>query len=133
MQALRARFDELVERGDRAAAVGLAQRMVASVDDVAELNALASALLTDPRYGKAYDGIARTLAVHANEQSGYADWACLDTLALAEFRSGNVDAAIRMQEQAIERAGAEGDRHPELGEALELYSSSRGTAIAGKN
>jgi hypothetical protein len=133
MEALRARFDELVLRGDRAAAVGLAQRMVASVDDAEGLNGLAWALLTDERYGKAYDGVARTLAVHANESSDYSNWACLDTLALAEFRSGNVDAAIHMQEQAIEHAGAEGDQHPELGEALELYRSSRGTAVAGKN
>jgi len=133
LESLRARLDELIERGDRAAAVGLAQRIVASVDDADGLNALAWALLTEERYAKAYDGVARTFAVHANEHSGYSKWEHLDTLALAEFRSGNLDAAVRMQEQAIERAGAAGAEHPELEEALELYRSARGTAVAGKN
>ena len=133
LESLRARFDELIERGDRAGAVGLAQRIVASVDDADGLNALAWALLTEERYAKAYDGVARTFAVHANEHSGYSNWAHLDTLALAEFRSGNLDAAVRMQEQAIEHAGAAGVEHPELEVALELYRSSRGTAVAGKN
>lgn len=133
LESLRARLDELIERGDRAAAVGLAQRIVASVDDADGLNALAWELLTEERYSKAYDAVARTFAVHANEQSGYSNWAHLDTLALAEFRSGNLDEAVSRQEQAIEHAGDEGAEHPELEEALELYRSSRGTAVAGKN
>jgi hypothetical protein len=131
LQALRVRFDELVARGDRAAAVGLAQRMVASTDDAEGLDELARALLEDERYAKAYDGVARTLALRANELSGHAQWRQLDTLALAEFRSGNLDQALRLAEQAVELAAGRGELEPELEDALELYRLTAGASLAG--
>jgi tetratricopeptide (TPR) repeat protein len=129
--ALRERFDELAARGDRAAAVGLVQRMLASSDDAAGLCDFARALLEEERYAKAYDGVARTLALRANELSGRSEWRQLDTLALAEFRSGNFDAALRLAEEAVELAVAHGELGPELEETLERYRVSAGQSLAG--
>ena len=124
MDSLRARFDELVEAGKRDQAIGLAHRMVASVEDAKGLNNLAWALLTEDRYEGRYDAAARVLAVRANELTDHDNWAYMDTLALAEHRAGNHRRAVELQERVLELVGGGAAKRPELREALERYRAA---------
>lgn len=72
-------------------------------DDAAALNNFAWNLLTEQGYDGEFDDIALRFARRSNELTDYENWAYLDTLALAEFKAGNVERAIELEEQAIER------------------------------
>ena len=124
MDDLRAKFDALVETGERDRAVGLAQRMVATVEDAKGLNNLAWALLTEEGYDGGYDVVARILSIRSNELTDHSNWAYMDTLALAEHRSGNHARAVELQERAIELLGKGAAKRPEVSEALERYRAA---------
>ncbi len=87
----------------------LAGRLADEMDDANELNNRAWALLTED-YGAAAVSAAWVLARRSNELSGYDNWAYLDTLALAEYRSGNLEEAVTLQRKALERADSDRSR-----------------------
>ena len=124
MDELVHKFNALAKEGNRAAAVGLGQRMVATVGDAKELNNFAWALLTEDRYGQAYDAVARTISLRSNELTDYSQWAYVDTLALAEYRAGNYAEAVSLQELTIELVGGDTASNPELGQSLETYRAA---------
>ena len=122
-QLLRSKFDVLVRAGDDAEARSLGQVLAEAMDrDANGLNTLAWALLTEKRYDGQYDGLALRMARRSNDLSKHRNWAYLDTLALAEFRAGNVEEAIRLEQQAIDLCKhADGGGLAELEAALERF------------
>jgi len=113
-------FDLLAEAGNCGAAAQLADGMVRKVKDPKGLNNFAWALLTEERYGRRYDDVALTVSRRSNELSDFSNWYYLDTLALAEFRAGNVQEAVDLQTRVIELSRGEGDQS-ELRESLDRY------------
>ena len=75
------------------------------VDDALGLNNRAWSLLTDDRFDQQYDDLALKMARRANELTEYKNWAFLDTLALALFRSGDANAAVDTQRKALALVG----------------------------
>ncbi len=69
------------------------------------LNEFAWALLTDEKYGGEYAEMALKWSERANELTDYGSWPILDTLARANFETGNVERAIHLQEEAIKLSG----------------------------
>ena len=104
-ERLRGRFDAFAEGGeiDAARAFG-AEILRSAARDPRFLNNLAWALLTEKRYGGAFDALALELSRASNEETGNGVWQYLDTLALASFRSGDVKAAVELEERAIRLA-----------------------------
>ncbi|MBP7745339.1 MAG: hypothetical protein KA383_04350 [Phycisphaerae bacterium] len=101
---LRKKFDVLATgQKDHAAALVAAEGLCAALnDDADELNSFAWALLTEEQYGKEYTEVALHAARRSNELTKHENWAYLDTLALAEFETGNVEQAIALEKKAIE-------------------------------
>ena len=58
----------------------------------------------------------------ACEQTEHNSWALLDTLALANYRAGKIDDAIKFQKKAIALQGGSDD---ELKEALVRYEAAK--------
>lgn len=73
-------------------------------DSAAGLNRLASETLSEPGIRVRDSAFALAAAERANELTGYADPAFLETLARAHAACGDLAQAIRRQEQAVERA-----------------------------
>lgn len=127
---LRSRFDRLAG-ADADAARACAQELVEAVgDDATSLNNFAWALLTETRYAGAWDGLAREVALRANELTSWGDWRYLDTLALACFRSGDVERALELQQRAVELAGQD-PRRGEAETALERYRAAASATARG--
>jgi len=106
----RRKFDILaVHKGDHAAARVLADQLFkAMYDDAMAMNNFAWALLTEDRYQHKFNEIALRFSQRSNELTNHKNWAYLDTLALAEFETGNADKAITLEEQAIELCQRDG-------------------------
>ncbi len=70
----------------------------------ATLNAIAWMLLTAeaPKIGQADFKVAHRAIAVACEQTGWEDWSLLDTYALAAYKIGQVNEAIKWQRKAIE-------------------------------
>lgn len=69
--------------------------------DANMLNGFAWTLLSDPSMMGKYDALAATAAEAMSRAPGGDGWSHLETLALAKFRTGKIDDAISVQEQAI--------------------------------
>jgi len=100
---LRKKFDLLaVHKHDTKAAAAVAQEMFELMHDHANsLNNFAWALLTEDKYRGEFNTVALEFSRRSNEITKHENWAYLDTLALAEFETGNADRAIELQEQAL--------------------------------
>jgi hypothetical protein len=122
-QQLRARFDKRVEADELDAARRVGDRIVATVTDSVWLNDFAWAVLTEEAYGGRLDDVALVLARRSNELSGHANWYHLDTLALAEFRCGDVRRAVELQAEAVERAAGD-PRQAEAVDRLQRYTAA---------
>jgi hypothetical protein len=85
------------------------------------LNVLAWNLLTDKKFEGRYHDIALKLAELACDASKHRNWAILDTAALANFKTGNVERALKLQEKAIELGGG---KDKEAKKRLEEYRSA---------
>lgn len=120
----RAKFEILaLESKDRSGAKACAEKFSKKFADNAQaLNNFAWYLLTNKAYERGYDGLALRIAEQACELSEYKSWALLDTLALAKFRAGDVDTAIKLQEKAIKTHGGD---HDELNKSLALYAAAK--------
>jgi thiol-disulfide isomerase/thioredoxin len=71
--------------------------------------------------GKKSLAVARKAAEKAVELTGGEEWAILDTLALCEFKTGDVKTALEHQEKAVKLAGDAADQQPDMKERLEMY------------
>ena len=118
---LREKLIELAKRGkhEQANAVGKRIFRVLSKDPNA-LNDFAWALLTEDPFAGEYTELARKISTVSNELTEFGSWAALDTLALAEFESGNVTKAIELEKKALSLAEGTG-REPEIEAALERF------------
>jgi len=118
------RFDLLAKGGEHEAAVALGRGLLqVALDDPRAVNNFAWALLTEERYGGAFDALALELSLATNEATGHERWEYLDTLALARFRLGDVKGAIEAEERALELVG-EGESRAELQKALERFRAA---------
>jgi tetratricopeptide (TPR) repeat protein len=89
-------------------------------DDWNALNDFAWALLTEDPFRGNHTKLARKVARTSNELTDFGSWAALDTLALAEFESGNVAKALELEKKALKLAEGTG-REPEIEAALERF------------
>jgi len=120
-----AAFERLVQRGAFEEARGAATRLVQSLgDDGRALNNFAWALLTEERYQQQFDALALRASLRSNEVTRFEVWQYVDTLALAYFRNGDFEAAIRLQEQALELVG-DGTGRAEMEASLKRYQEAR--------
>lgn len=86
------------------------------------LNNFAWRLLTEDEYGRRFDDLALKMAKRANELTDHENWAYLDTLAVAQHRAGDKQAAIDTEREALKRArGTAGEG--EVRERLQRYES----------
>jgi len=130
--------DDAQSQLERAVAAGDEQEAWRQLDRLREgldhdprgLNNLAWALLTEDVYGSRYDQAALEIAERSNELSDHAEWVYLDTLALAVFRTGDVERAIQIAERAHDIADESGKRL--VAPALERFRAARGS-LAGPN
>jgi len=115
---------DLLAAGDLSAARELARVHAKQLgQDAVALNDLAWALLTEERFGGALDDVALTVSRRSNELDAHSSWALLDTLALAEFRGGDVERAVELQRKAVELARDSG-REAEVLAPLERYEKA---------
>jgi tetratricopeptide (TPR) repeat protein len=128
VETLRRKFDVLaVHKQDPAAALAVGDKLAGALrDDAAGLNNLAWALLTEAKYGQRFNELALRLARRSNELSNHAQWAYLDTLALAEFETGNVRKAIELEEKALglAKVRATGAETADMQKALERFRAA---------
>lgn len=87
-----------------------------------ELNNFAWDLLTKNDYKDRYDDLALKLAEQACQATQHHNWAYVDTLALAKFKSGDHKGAVELQRKAIELYGR--DDHKELNKSLKRYEAA---------
>jgi tetratricopeptide (TPR) repeat protein len=119
------KFDVLATRKkDREAALPIGQEIMRRAhDDAKALNNFAWALLTDEDYGLKFNELALKLSERSNDLTGHQSWVFLDTLALAKFETGDVQAAIELEKKAISLAGAKVPS--DLREALARFEAAR--------
>ncbi len=123
--ALRQKFDVLAAQGQyQDAALAVADKLFETMqDDAQSLNNLAWALLTEEEYGGRFNDFALRLSRRANELTKRAQWAYLDTLALAEFKTDSIQKAIELEQKAIElsKTKADGAGIEDMQEALQRF------------
>jgi len=111
----------VAEQGQHEAAHELLKKVFEeNREDWNALNDLAWELLNEEPFRGQYVEAARKIATVSNELSGYESWAALDTLALAEFESGEVEKAVKLEKKALQLAQGTG-REPEIEAALERF------------
>lgn len=94
-------------------------------DDAKALNNLAWALLTEDQYGDDYSKLALKLSKRSNELTEHGNWMFVDTLALAKFKTKDVQAAVELEKKAIELCGKCGGRG-DLEKVLTRFESTAG-------
>ncbi len=117
---------------DRDAAVETGEAfLAANRGDANALNNFAWALLTNDAYGAGeYADLAMKLSQRSNDITDHENWMFVDTLALAKFETGDVDAAIKLEKKAIELTGGKGNKG--LNQALARFeATAREGALAG--
>ena len=86
------------------------------------LNNAAWAMLTDGECGADEAQIALKLSERSNDMTGHGNWAFVDTLALARFKTGAVSEAVSLEKKAIELADGAGGG--ELEEVLARFEAA---------
>jgi hypothetical protein len=99
------------------------QLLEAAREDAGALNHYAWALLSESRYGDRYTDLALRLSQRSNELTGQRNWMYVDTLALAEFKSGNVERAVELERKALELA-VRSPRRGEVEQALARFEAA---------
>ena len=96
------------------------------------LNSFAWALLTEDQYADSgeYDKLALRVSARSNELTDHKNWMFVDTLALARFRTGDVDEAVELEKKAIKLCGSCGGLG-ELKEVLARFEAGRLGAAPG--
>ncbi|MCG3128763.1 MAG: hypothetical protein CHACPFDD_03654 [Phycisphaerae bacterium] len=127
-----AKFNKLAAKGDPDAALKLADKLAESLwNDAPRLNELAWRMLTEDEYGDAYTDLALRLSTRSNELTGLSDWMLVDTLALARFKSGDIEEAIRLERKAVELCGS-GARCSEARDALKRFEAAHQQETAAR-
>lgn len=127
----RAAFEVAVSNRDREAALAALQPLAeVLMEDANGLNDLAWNLLTEDRYHREFDEAARKLSRRSNALSEYDNWMYLDTLALAEFRCGDVEEAIQLERKAWKRVQGTG-REAEVKAQLDTFEAALATTTVG--
>lgn len=112
----------VAEQGHQDNAHGILKKLVEeNREDWNALNSLAWELLTEEPFRGRYTEAARKIAQVSNELSGFESWAALDTLALAEFESGEVEKAVKLEKKALQLAQGTG-REAEIEAALKRFA-----------
>jgi len=113
-----------VEKDDREGGMIVAEKLCEALnDDAYSLNQYSWALLTEERYGDNYDDLALKMTRRSNELTGGENWAYVDTLALALFKTGDAAAAVEMEKKALELCGDSSGRD-EAAAALERFQAA---------
>ncbi|RJP33590.1 MAG: hypothetical protein C4547_12095 [Phycisphaerales bacterium] len=130
-EALRDRFERAAVSGnDPAAAASIGEKLCEAMkNDPLAPNNFAWALLTEDKYGGRFGELALKASRRSNEITGHRNWAFVDTLALAEFVTGDVQRAVQLERKAIELA--EGRGEPDLSNSLARFEAALGKQAAG--
>ncbi|MGD2108886.1 MAG: hypothetical protein PVI86_05785 [Phycisphaerae bacterium] len=125
LNLLRTKFKILaVNKGDEEAAKACGEAILENAHDQATtLNNIAWALLTEDQYGDAYTELALKMSERSNKLTKHENWAFLDTLAWAKFKTGDADAAVKLEKKAIEHC--KGSSKAELEKALAKFEDAR--------
>ena len=94
-----------------------------AAEDAKLLNEFAWDLLTNEAFGHQFNELALAAAEKCYLASGGENWMYLDTYALAEFDTGDVDAAIELENKAIELCPA--NAAAGLKEALQRFEAAK--------
>jgi hypothetical protein len=131
---LQRKFDLLaVNKQDPAAALAVAESLsLALWDDATALNNFAWALLTEKQYGQRFNDLALRLSHRSNELTKQGNWAYVDTLAHAEFETGDVEKAIELEQKAIKlsKTKANGAGFADLEKALRRFQGAEEAEVA---
>ncbi|MCH8150074.1 MAG: hypothetical protein IH987_19185 [Planctomycetes bacterium] len=123
-----------VGKKDREAAVACADAVYDSIkDDAQALNRFAWALLTEDQYSAAYDDLALKLSERSNKVTNHNNWAYLDTLAWAKYKTDDAHSAVELEKKAIERCN--GRSIDELKKSLARFeaAAAQGKLAAKEN
>lgn len=108
---------------DRDAALACGETLLKhSSADAKSLNNLAWEMLTEDEYKSQYDELALRFSERSNKLSNHQSWVFLDTLALAKFKAGQADEAIKIQKKVLELSG--GQAADELRGRLSRYEEA---------
>jgi len=109
---LMSHYQWMRDQGHQQRASGALAKVVEQVgDDAGRLSSVARDLMTDKETAGKFDDVALALTQHmgqvksADKRRSRIDHNHLDTAALANFLNGKVEAAIKLQEQAIAKGG----------------------------
>ena len=129
---LQSRFEILATgKKDREAALACAEAFLKKAARNADaLNSLAWELLTEDRYEGRYNDLAAAMAEKACELTNHRNWSILDTLALAKFKTGDVERAIELQKKAVGFPG--GDRK-DTRKRLARYEAAKNEAADARS
>ena len=129
LDLLRTKFDVLALHKKDLEAANACGALILDLasEDATYLNNFAWALLTEQRYEGRHGDLALKLSQHSNKLSGHKNWMFVDTLALARFETGDVQAAITLENKAIKLS--KGTRVDELRAALVRFEAARATAV----
>ena len=121
---LKTKFHVLaVGKNDEEAARACAEKLFEKMhDDAGAQNSFAWALLTEDDYKGRYDDVALEWSRRSNKLTGHRNWMYVDTLALAEFRNGDAEKAVKLQRKAIELAKGQGGKA--ITDALAKYEAA---------
>ena len=113
-----------VDEGNRDAAMALAGELYDEYEgDAQQLNNAAWALLTEDRFGGRFDELALKMSRRSNELSDHDNWAYVDTLALALFKTGEAEAAVKMEKKALALCG-DGPGRDDVEQALARFEAA---------
>lgn len=111
-------------KGDREAAASVGKQLLKALhEDATSLNNYAWALLTEDDFAGKYDELALKMSQRSNELTSHKKWMFIDTLGLALFKTGDVDAAIETQKKAVALCG-ESPRREEVEAALHKFEAA---------
>lgn len=113
-------FEHAVRTNDRGGAQRVGEQMTRTWSNNAQqLNNAAWTMLTEEPFAEHFDALALRLSERSNELTQYGNWAYLDTLALAMFRTGARGEAIDLEQKAIQLSPPE--QRQSLEEALARF------------
>lgn len=135
---LKTKFEILaVGKKEHQAATDCAELILKNDYDSADaLNGFAWALLTEDQYGDQYSEVALKFSERSNEITGRKNWAYVDTLALAAFKTGDAESAVALEEKAIELSQGKVGKQSKaaLETALARFQAAQGeTELASGN
>ena len=61
--------------------------------------------MTEKQYGGSFSELALVLSERSNEMTDYENWMYLDTLALAQFETGDAESAVEFETKALKECG----------------------------